>query len=80
MSNKFWYLTKQSLRKKIKSKWFLGVNIMLLLVIVALININSIISFFGGDFSQETKILVKDNTEISFTVFKDHKHNIKINA
>ena len=71
MSNKFWYLTKQSLRKKIKSKWFLGVNIMLLLVIVALININSIISFFGGDFSQETKILVKDNTEISFTVFKE---------
>lgn len=71
MSNKLWYLTKQSLRKKIKSKWFLGVNIMLLLVIVALININSIISFFGGDFSQETKILVKDNTEISFTVFKE---------
>ena len=71
MSNKFWYLTKQSLRKKIKSKWFIGVNIMLLLVIVALININSIISFFGGDFSQETKILVKDNTEISFTVFKE---------
>ena len=71
MSNKFWYLTKQSLRKKIKSKWFLGVNIMLLLVIVALININSIISFFGGDFSQETKILVRDNTEISFTVFKE---------
>ncbi len=71
MSNKFWYLTKQSLRKKIKSKWFLGVNIMLLLVIVALININSIISFFGGDFSQEIKILVKDNTEISFTVFKE---------
>lgn len=71
MSNKFWYLTKQSLRKKIKSKWFIGVNIMLLLVIVALININSIISFFGGDFSQETKILVRDNTEISFTVFKE---------
>ena len=71
MSNKLWYLTKQSLRKKIKSKWFIGVNIMLLLVIVALININSIISFFGGDFSQETKILVKDNTEISFTVFKE---------
>ena len=70
MSNKFWYLTKQSLRKKIKSKWFIGVNIMLALVIIALININSIISFFGGDFSEKTKILVVDKTEISFPIFK----------
>ena len=70
MSNKFWYLTKQSLRKKIKSKWFIGVNIMLALVIIALININSIIAFFGGDFSEKTKILVVDKTDISFEVFK----------
>ena len=47
MSNKFWYLTKQSLKKKIKSKWFIGVNIMLALVIIALVNINSIISFLA---------------------------------
>lgn len=70
MSNKFWYLTKQSLRKKIKSKWFIGVNIMLALVIIALININSIIAFFGGNFSEKTKILVVDKTDISFEVFK----------
>ena len=67
MSNKFWYLTKQSLRKKIKSKWFIGVNIMLALVIIALININSIIAFFGGDFNeQETVILFrKGNSFVS---------------
>lgn len=70
MSNKFWYLTKQSLRKKIKSKWFIGVNIMLALVIIALININSIIAFFGGDFSEKTKILVVDKTDVSFDIFK----------
>lgn len=70
MSNKFWYLTKQSLRKKIKSKWFIGVNIMLALVIIALININSIIAFFGGDFNETTKILVVDKTEMSFPIFK----------
>lgn len=70
MSNKFWYLTKQSLRKKIKSKWFIGVNIMLALVIITLININSIIAFFGGDFSEKTKILVVDKTDISFDIFK----------
>ena len=70
MSNKFWYLTKQSLRKKIKSKWFVGINIMLAIVIIALININSIIAFFGGDFNEKTKILVVDKTEMSFPIFK----------
>ena len=76
MSNKFWYLTKQSLRKKIKSKWFIGVNIMLALVIIALININSIITFFGGDFNEKTKILVVDKTDISFEVFKQSMKEI----
>lgn len=70
MSKKFWYLVKQSLGKKIKSKWFIGVNIILLLVIIALININSIISFFGGDFNESTKVYVIDQTEISYPIFK----------
>ena len=77
MSNKFWYLTKQSLKKKIKSKWFIGVNIMLALVIIALININSIISFFGGDFSENTKILVVDKTQISYHIFEQSIKTIK---
>ena len=71
MSNKFWYLTKQSLKKKLKSKWFIGVNIMLLFVIIAIININSIIAFFGGDFTEKTKVYVIDNTEISYPIFKE---------
>lgn len=77
MSNKFWYLTKQSLKKKIKSKWFIGVNIMLALVIIALVNINSIISFFGGDFSENTKILVVDKTQISYPIFEQSIKTIK---
>lgn len=71
MTDKFWYLTKQSLNKKIKSKWFLGINILLALVVIALININSIIAFFGGDFNEDIKILVIDNTEVSYPVFKE---------
>lgn len=71
MSNKFWYLTKQSLKKKLKSKWFVGINIMLAIVIIALININSIIAFFGGDFNNETKLLVIDQTEIAYPIFKE---------
>ncbi len=70
MSSKFWYLTKQSLKKKVKSKWFLSVNIMLAIVIIALININSIIAFFGGDFSEKVKIMVIDKTELSYPIFK----------
>lgn len=71
MSNKFWYLTKQSLKKKLKSKWFVGINVMLAIVIIALININSIIAFFGGDFNNETKLLVIDQTEIAYPIFKE---------
>ena len=61
MKKKFWYLTKVSLEKKIKTKWFLITNIILALVIMCLININSIIKFFGGDFSDEIQIYVVDN-------------------
>lgn len=76
MSRKFSFLTKQSLNKKIKSKWFLGINIMLAIVVIALININSIISFFGGDFNKEVKILVIDNTEVSYQVFKESMNTL----
>lgn len=57
---KFWYLTKVSLKKKIGTKWFLLTNVFLALVIVSLININSIIKFFGGDFSNSSTIYVID--------------------
>lgn len=70
MANKFWYLTKQSLRKKVASKWFIAVNVLLALSIVALLNINSIITFFGGDFNKDTKILVVDQTEVAYDTFK----------
>ena len=76
MTDKFWYLTKQSLNKKIKSKWFLGINILLALVVISLININSIIAFFGGDFKEEIKIVVIDNTEVSYKVFKESINTI----
>ena len=76
MSRKFSFLTKQSLNKKIKSKWFLGINIMLAIVVIALININSILSFFGGDFNKEVKILVIDNTEVSYQVFKESMNTL----
>ena len=62
MKNKLKYLTKISLNKKIKTKWFIIANVCLLLLIVGLVNADSIIKFFGGDFNKVTDILVIDNT------------------
>lgn len=47
MENKFIFLTKHSLKKTMKSKWFKIVNVIVMLVIVALVNIDGIITFFG---------------------------------
>lgn len=69
MNKKFWYLTKVSLKKKIGSKWFVATNIILALVILAIININSIVKFFGGDFSHNLTIYAIDNAGV-YDVFK----------
>lgn len=61
MNKKLWFLTKMSLNKKIKTKWFLIANLLFLIIIVGLINIDSIIKLFGGDFDEATEILVIDN-------------------
>ena len=68
--NKLGFLTKYSLGKKIKSKWFIVVNIIILLVISALINMDSRIKLFGGDFNNNEEILVIDNIGVLET-FKD---------
>lgn len=69
MNKKFWYLTKLSFNKKVKSKWFVITNIILLIAIVALLNISSIIEFFGGDFDSKTNIIVVDNAN-AYDLFK----------
>ena len=53
MNKKLWYLVKLSLNKKIKTKWFLVANLIFCLLVVGLINMDSIIKFFGGDFEDE---------------------------
>jgi len=69
MSKKLKYLTKMSLDKKIKSKWFYVANIIICTILVGLINIDSIIEFFGGDFDDETNIIVVDNTNYIYDEF-----------
>lgn len=79
MKNKLWYLTGVSLKRKIKSKWFVIVNIILMFAIVGFFNIDSIIGFFGGDFNEKQKIYVIDNTNTSFEIFKDSIEKTDIN-
>ena len=62
MRSKLSLLIKDGLNKKINTKWFKVINIILLVVIVGLFNIDSIIKFFGGDFDEDTTIYVYDNT------------------
>lgn len=71
MKSKLNFLTQTSLNRKIKTKWFAVVNIILAIAIVGVINIDSIIVFFGGDFSEKQEIYVVDNTNISFDIFKE---------
>lgn len=70
MINKLKYLVKISLRKKIKTKWFVVVNALLIILVIGLINIDSIISAFGGDFNKPTNIIIMDNTKEVFNNFK----------
>lgn len=72
MSKKFWYLTKVSLNKKIKTKWFFITNAILAIIIIALLNINSIITFFGGDFDNKTNIVVIDNNTNSYNLLENN--------
>ena len=68
MTNKFWFLVSESLKKKMKTKWFLGVNILLLVLIVTVLNIDYVINMFGGDFNNQNEIIIVDKTGYSSNV------------
>ena len=74
MRNKLAFLTKVSLKKKIKTKWFVIANILFLILIVGGINIDSIIKTFGGDFDEPIEIYVIDNAN----VYNKFEHNYNL--
>ena len=59
MKNKFLFLTKDSLKNKIKTKAFLIVNILLCVLLVSIVNLDSLIKLFGG--SESVRIFIDDN-------------------
>ncbi len=71
MKSKIKYLIKACLDKKIKTKWFKITNVILLILIVGIINLNSIVKYFGGDFDKANTIYINgDNT--SYTTVKSY--------
>ncbi len=73
MRSKLNFLINVSLKKKLKSKWFLIANIVVALLLIAVINIDSIITLFGGDFDSKRKIYVIDETN---SIYEDFKQNL----
>lgn len=76
--NKFLYLTKYGLKKKFKSKAFIISNILIFLLLLVVFNIDSLISFFGGTFNENTKIYVIDESKEFFDSFKINIKNVEI--
>ena len=71
MTNKLKFLTGVSLKRKIKTKWFVAANVILAILIIAVANIDSVIKFFGGDFDKKTEFYVIDNTNMTFEPLKE---------
>jgi len=76
MRNKLWFLTKVSLKRKVDTKIFKIVNLLLLIAIVALMNIDSIIKYFGGDFDELTKVYVIDNSSYTYDILKEQINTV----
>lgn len=71
MKNKLWFLIGISLKRKVKSKWFLISNLIIAILVIGLINIDSIIAAFGGDFDEKTPIYIIDETNMIKDSFKE---------
>jgi len=78
LKNKLMFLIKESLKRKTNTKWFKIVNVILAIVIIGIMNIDSVIKFFGGDFDSLTKIYIIDNTGYTYDVLKEQINNNSI--
>ena len=76
MKSKFGFLTKYSFLKKVKSKGFIIGNIIVFIILAALVNIDSIVNYFGGDFSDTTKVMIVDN----YNCYNELKNQINNNS
>ena len=78
MKSKAWFLIKQSIKKKMDTKWFKVVNVLLCILLIGVINIDKIINVFGGDFKETINIyLTGDNNYLEgFNAYFDTNKKI----
>lgn len=69
MKNKLMFLIGEGIKRKVNTKTFKIVNIILLIAIPLLINIDTIIKFFGGDFDTATEVYINDETNNLYDAF-----------
>lgn len=70
-NSKLKLLIKDGLKKKLGTKWFKIVNIILLIAIPLVINMDSIIKFFGGDFDDPVTVYMIDETNKYYDLVKN---------
>lgn len=78
MRNKLNFLIKNSFNRKVKSKWFIIANVVLAIVICCIINLDTIVKKFGGDFNEKEKIFVIDNVNGYETLKSGLKEQFKV--
>ncbi len=71
MKNKIKFLIKSCLDKKIKTKWFKITNVILVILIVGIINLNTIVKSFGGDFDKRNIIYIASD-EVGYNIVKNY--------
>ena len=80
MTSKLGFLTGISLKRKIKTKWFVLANVLIAAVIIAGMNLDTIIKAFGGDFNEKTEVYVIDHTNMAYDLFKNSMENANKNS
>lgn len=78
MKNKLKFLIKHSLSKKIGTKWFKVINVLLCILIISMANIDRLITAFGGDFNKDTNVYIKDNVDVYKYIEPVFKETVKV--
>lgn len=76
LKSKLDFLVGVSLKRKIKTKWFIVANVLIGLAVISLANIDSIVKAFGGDFNEKPHIYVIDDTGYSYDLFAKQINSI----
>ena len=74
MKNKFKFLLRDSINKKINTKSFKIINLVLCIIIIGVINLDAVVKLFGGDFDELVNIYVVDEVGV-YDEFKETMDN-----